>query len=162
MCVCVVSWGNCDEMSWWRWLLEPQFQMKRQNNGFLQQIALFFRELCRNNAGFICWAEWWHLRVMTFLLISNTHTQTTNASHPLSSCTILTSLTDTSRGPYYHFHHLLKSLSLRKHFSADFHYSSTAQTDTQLQGLLSPQPRQCVLVWQSVVFYTETGRDGEV
>lgn len=33
---------------------------------------------------------------------------------------------------------------------------------TQLQGLLSPQPRPCVLVWRSVVFYTVTGRDEEI
>lgn len=42
-----------------------------------------------------------------------------------SSCTILKGLTDTSCGPRYHAHHLLKSL--RKHFSVDFHSSCTAR-----------------------------------
>lgn len=115
---------------------------------------------CRDYTGaiqHICWAAWWHLEVMTSPLISNTHTHTmyenTQATlifmHHPEKC-----LTDTSCGPYYDLYYLLKSLSLRKHSNVDFHYFNRAQTDTQLQGLLSPQPRPCMLVWQSVVFYT--------
>lgn len=79
-----------------------------------------------------------------------------------SSCNNPRSLTDTSRGPHYHLQHLLKPLSLRKRFSVDFHFFSTAlrfRADRHTAaGLLPPHPRRCGLVWQS----TQTGRDGEV
>lgn len=70
----------------------------------------------------------------------HTHTYTIhqNIQAHSSSCTILTSLTDTSRGPHYHFHHLPKSLSLRKHFAVDFHYFGTA-----LSAVQSRQTHSC-------------------
>lgn len=43
-----------------------------------------------------------------------------------STSSMQTSLTDTSRGPHYHFHHPPLSMSLRKLFSVDFHYLGTS------------------------------------
>lgn len=78
---------------------------------------------------------------------------------------LLTSLVDTSCDPYYHFHHRLKSLSVGKHLSVDFHHFSTAlllRADRHTAaGLPPPQQRPLMLAWQRSRRYSDTGKAGE-
>lgn len=115
-------------------------------------------------AVFICWTEWWHLQVITSVLIANTHTlycmRTYKQAHSFWQACQKQALTLITISTTYWSRWLSERISLLT-FTSLTQLRCFEPQDIQLQGLISPQPRQCKLGWQSVVCYFESGRDGE-